>query len=46
MHVISLYLVLNACATTFDMMCVQKIRGNQTGLRVCLDGGVKFLEAH
>jgi hypothetical protein len=31
MHVISLYLVLHACAATFDVMCVKKNRGNQTG---------------
>jgi hypothetical protein len=31
MHVISLYLLLYACAATFDVMCVKKNRGNQTG---------------
>jgi hypothetical protein len=31
MHVISLYLVLHACAATFDVMCVKKNRDNKTG---------------
>jgi hypothetical protein len=30
-HTISLYLVLHACAATFDVMCVKKNRDNQTG---------------
>jgi hypothetical protein len=31
MQVISLYLVLHACAATFDVMAVKKNWGNQTG---------------
>jgi hypothetical protein len=34
MHVISLYLVLHACAAIFDMMCVKKNKGNQTGSEI------------
>jgi hypothetical protein len=32
MHVISLYLVLHACATTFDVMCVKKTEATKQGL--------------
>jgi hypothetical protein len=35
MYVISLYLVLNACAATFDVMYVKKNRGNQMGPKLC-----------
>jgi hypothetical protein len=31
MHIISLYLVLHACAATFDVMRVKKNKGNQAG---------------
>jgi hypothetical protein len=36
MHIISLYLVLHACAATFDVMCVKKIKATKRGLRVFL----------
>jgi hypothetical protein len=44
MHVISLYLVLRACAATFDVMCVKKNRGNQTGPKFILVPKAKFEE--
>jgi hypothetical protein len=32
MHVISLYLVLHACAAIFDVMCVKKTEATKRGL--------------